>query len=344
MNPKVSVIMAVHNGEKYLIEAIESIVNQEFSDFEFIIINDGSNDQTNNIINSYNDRRIVYLIEKTNIGQTKALNKGIMISQGRFIARMDADDISLPKRLSRQVGFLEKNKDVSVVGSWHQEIDENGRRIRNRKLPTDPVSIKAGLITSSPMNWYCISHPTVMFRREAVVNSGLYNERYFISQDYELWIRISKKYLLANIPEILLKFRTHKDSLTRSKIRLSRLEVEDIIRSNISYYLPMTPEIERQILFNMLTFKRQTNRNVGNSVFSLFDKFYAAFMNVELKEGNSLAIRYSDVIKFLYSPMLYKTNKNLAIKIFFHSFNKYPGFIFSRRFASVIKHAFFKTW
>jgi len=115
--PKISVIMSVYNGEKYLREAIESILNQTFRDFEFIIINDGSTDKTSEILSSYNDPRIVIINNKRNIGLTKSLNKGLKMVKGEYIARQDADDVSLPERLERMVNFLDMNRDVGLLGS-----------------------------------------------------------------------------------------------------------------------------------------------------------------------------------------------------------------------------------
>ena len=124
-NPKVAVLMSVYNGEKYLREAINSILSQTFNDFEFLIINDGSTDGTADILKSYTDSRIKIINNEKNIGLTKSLNKGLKIAKGEYIARQDADDISMPERLKEEVAFLEIHKDYAVVGTFVKILNEN---------------------------------------------------------------------------------------------------------------------------------------------------------------------------------------------------------------------------
>ncbi len=131
-NPKVSVIMSVYNGDKYLREAIESILNQTFTDFEFIIVNDGSTDNSLEIIESYDDERIKTINNKKNIGLTKSLNKALKFAKGKYIARQDADDVSLPNRFEKQVEYLDSHPEVALVGTSVYLIDENGKIIGKR--------------------------------------------------------------------------------------------------------------------------------------------------------------------------------------------------------------------
>src|SRR6185295_9135648 len=154
--PQVSVLMSVYNGEKYLKEAMESILNQSFSDFEFLIFNDSSTDSSREIILSYNDPRIVLIDNKKNIGLTKTLNKGISLAKGKYIARMDADDVCHPERLNEQVNYLDKNAEVAVCGTWVQFLNEN----EVVKLPTKKNEIKTLLFCNS-----CLAHPSVMIRK-----------------------------------------------------------------------------------------------------------------------------------------------------------------------------------
>ena len=151
---KMSVIMPVYNGEKYLKEAIDSILNQTFSDFEFIIVNDCSSDNTEDIIKSYKDNRIVYLKNEENSGVATTLNRGLDIAKGEYIARMDADDISLPKRFEKQVDFMDKNKNCIICGS---NTELFGAISGRTYVPLTDSAIRATVIFSSPF-----THPTVM--------------------------------------------------------------------------------------------------------------------------------------------------------------------------------------
>lgn len=198
--PKVTVLMSVYNSGKYLREAIDSVLVQTFTDFEFLIINDGSTDKTQEILESYRDTRI-RLFNQNNMGLTRSLNKGIQLSRGEYIARMDADDIALPERLRKQVKFLDEYPEIGAVGSFHREVNQILQIEIVKEFPTEDSTIKRILIKKNP-----ISHPTAMIRRSVFEKTGLYNEgekcKYI--EDYELWFRLAKTYKLANIPETLV--------------------------------------------------------------------------------------------------------------------------------------------
>lgn len=211
--PKISVIMPVYNGEKYLREAIDSILNQTFSDFEFIIINDASKDSTEEIIKSYDDDRIVYLKNEQNLGVAGTLNRGLDIAKGEYIARMDADDISFSHRFQMQVDFLDNNKTVGVCGSnlriFGERIDE-----RDFFYPEYDESIRVDMIFNS-----AFAHPSIMMRRDIIEK---YHIRYDIAfekaEDYKMWhdiLLVSEGY---NIQEYLLKYRYHSSQVTKTCI------------------------------------------------------------------------------------------------------------------------------
>lgn len=206
--------MSVYNGEKYLCEAIDSILNQTFKDFEFLIINDGSTDGTAEILQSYRDPRIKIIINEKNMGLTKSLNIGLKIANGEYIARMDADDISLPKRLEKEVAFLDQNKKIGLVGAYYVMIKENGRILHKIKFLTESDVLKEKLLE---VNQFC--HGSVMFRAECIEKVGLYREEFKSAQDYDLWLRISEVYDVANIPEPLYKRKLHTKlvSITQKK-------------------------------------------------------------------------------------------------------------------------------
>ncbi|MCB2425872.1 glycosyltransferase [Methylophaga pinxianii] len=209
--PLVSVVMAVFNGGSYLPEAIESILNQTYKEFEFIIINDGSTDDSEKIINHYkNTDSRIRVISRENKGLVNSLNEGIAIAQSEFIARMDADDVSLPERLSIQYDFLSKSKEVVCVGSDPIIIDDDGDEITRLFTPPDNDRIQELLLSG-----HCpLEHPTVMFRKSIANSAGNYRKEFEMAEDYDLWLRIGEIGKLANISLPLLKYRYLNTSIS----------------------------------------------------------------------------------------------------------------------------------
>jgi len=192
--------MPVYNSEKYIREAIESILNQTFKDFEFIIIDDGSIDNSLKIIQSYKDPRIFLIKHKTNKGLIYSLNEGVNKAKGNYIARMDADDISIKNRFSKQLNFLKINKDISILGSWVQVF---GDKNYIWKTPKSSSMIKARMIFESS-----IAHPSVMFKKEIFSQNQLsYEKKYINAEDFALWVKAAEKLKLSNFQEVLLKYR-----------------------------------------------------------------------------------------------------------------------------------------
>lgn len=208
--PLLSVIMSVYNGEKYLQQAIESILQQSYDDFEFLIYNDGSSDNTQSIINKYNDPRII-LTNQKNIGLTKTLNLAIKKARGKYIARMDADDIAEPNRFEKQILFLENNPDILLCGSQANIIDEKGNFQKKYTVPLENKKIKKGILLHNPF-----IHSTIIFKKELIEKIGDYNENFKFAQDYELWTRVIAKFKTANLPDCLLNYRIYKNNITHS--------------------------------------------------------------------------------------------------------------------------------
>lgn len=198
--PKVSVIMSVYNAEKYLNEAIESILNQKFKDFELIIINDGSTDSSLEIVQSYNDERLV-LLDQKNAGNSIARNRAIQISKSNYIAILDADDISMPDRLEKQYYFIQNNPDYVVVGSNAEIIDMNGNYVFTSKMALSDEEIRMNF-PQMP----CF-HSSVIFIKNAFYEAGKYSEKMLVAQDNVLLIRMSKFGKIINLPESLIKYR-----------------------------------------------------------------------------------------------------------------------------------------
>ena len=219
--PKVTVLMSVYNGERYLKEAIESILNQTFRDFEFIIINDGSTDGTPAILARYQqmDNRIM-VYNQENHGLIASLNRGCQLAKGDYIARMDADDISLPERFAKQVEFLNAHSEVGVLGTWIQWIDENSMPSRRLRPPTAPGTIGWFLIFEN-----CLAHPSVIMRRDLVEQLGFYHPEALHAEDYDLWVRANFVTQIANIPDTLVQLRVWEGSISSRHSQIQELTV-----------------------------------------------------------------------------------------------------------------------
>lgn len=205
--PKISVLMPVYNAERFLREAIDSILNQTFRDFEFIIINDASTDNSKNIILSYNDKGIRYFENDINLGVAGTLNKGLELARSDLVARMDADDISFPNRLEMQYKMMEKDKKIAVLASIFDVVDESGNFMYTEKYANSSEEIYYALQFRD-----CLGHPTVMFRKRIILNVYKGYDINHEAEDYDLWLRVSSKYKFSKINTSLLKLRTSKNS------------------------------------------------------------------------------------------------------------------------------------
>ena len=211
-NPKVTVLMSVYNGEKYLREAVDSILGQTFKDFEFLIVNDGSTDKSGEILESYNDPRIEIINNNKNIGISKSRNKGLRIARGKYIAVMDADDISLPRRLEKEVEFLEQNRNMGLVGTDYLIINEKGKVIHAVRCINGYRELKIKLLEGNQF-----AHGSIMFKKECTKKVGFYREEFMLALDYDLILRISEKFEVSNIPEFLYKWRINIESVSVKK-------------------------------------------------------------------------------------------------------------------------------
>jgi glycosyltransferase involved in cell wall biosynthesis len=213
MKRPLSVVMPVFDGERFVGAAIDSILTQTFGDFDFHIVDDGSTDGTAAILARYagSDRRIVVHTQPRNSGITSALNLGCRAASGDLIARMDADDISLPERFERQIRFLEEHADVGVLGTCVRVIDEHGQLGAVWPCPSQP-----GLTAWSLLFTCIVAHPTVMMRRAVLERAGYYPVGYAIGQDYALWMRLVKLTRIANLEQVLVHYREVSTSLSRA--------------------------------------------------------------------------------------------------------------------------------
>ena len=216
---EVTVLMSVYNGEKFLTEAIQSILKQTYKNFEFLIINDGSTDKTLEILKSFKDNRIIILNNESKIGLTASLNRGLKIAKGKYIARMDADDLSFPYRLEYQINYLKKNPEIGVIGSDVIIINDKFNFNKNKKKYYNKKKSLINLFLQNPEThncslWYllfdnCFYHPTIMYKR-SIINSvnGYQTKR---SEDLDLWTRLFNQTKFYNIKIPLLFYRKHSN-------------------------------------------------------------------------------------------------------------------------------------
>lgn len=199
--PRISVILSVKDGEAHLGPAVASVLQQAFTDFEFIVVDDGSTDRTPNILALFHDPRLV-VVSQPHAGLTVSLNRAIERSKGKLIARMDADDVSYPERFERQVAYLDAHPEVGLLGTGAEEITPDSRVVGTIVPPAADAEIRRALIRRNPF-----VHSSIMARREVIERAGGYDERLPVAQDYDLWMRVAALTRMANLPEPLVRRR-----------------------------------------------------------------------------------------------------------------------------------------
>ncbi|MCL4352886.1 MAG: glycosyltransferase [Patescibacteria group bacterium] len=255
--PKATVLMPVYNGQKYLKEAIGSILSQTYRDFEFLIIDDGSTDNTIRIIRGFSDSRIHLVKNEKNLGLPRTLNKGIKLAKGKYIARMDSDDISFSNRLAVQVDYMDRHPNIDICGTTAVS-SHNSKSVRV-VLPNDSEYLRARLLFRTSF-----IHSSVILRKESLVGNNLfYNPSFRFAEDYELWSRCWQKLRFANIPNALLFYRVHDEQRSQdvrhsrviSQIRERMLEELDIYPSRADMEIhddlaTNSSKIERAVIVN----------------------------------------------------------------------------------------------
>lgn len=265
--------MPVYKRDDYLSEAVDSVLNQTFYDFEFRIICDDPTEETRHILDRYQqkDSRIKIYYQKRQ-GLVKSLNKGFSLAKGEYIARMDADDISLSTRFERQIKFMDSNPDIGISGTWIKTIGDAPRYVW--KHPCDHETIRSKMLFES-----AIVHPSVIIRKNVFTKNGFYydpDETY--AEDYGLWVRAIKKLKFANIPEILLHYRIHNSTSNKSK----QQEVANNIRLSQIKELGINPTNNEFEIHELISYyKSKPNKEFLISVNSWLEKLKIA--NLELK-------------------------------------------------------------
>ncbi|MFZ3020487.1 MAG: glycosyltransferase [Minisyncoccia bacterium] len=295
-NPQISIVMPAYNAESFIEQAIKSILEQSFSDFEFIIINDGSTDDTENIIKSFKDERIVFINNDGNKGLSYSFNVGIKQASGKYIARMDADDISVKNRLQTQFNFLEKHPRIGVIGSVMISINENGKKLSLLKREREHINIKWSSLFSTPM-----FHPTIMARADIMKNNP-YDEKLTNSEDYDLWSRLlfNTDTHFENLDKPLLLYRTFPKSFTQTlNLDKRALSAHNTIK-NIKRFINLTREEENLII----KLKQERSLNIKNliQIFLIYLKAATTFILKEhlgIKKIPSIYGRVFGMFKFL---------------------------------------------
>ncbi len=254
--PKLSVIMPVYNAEKYLKEAIESILNQTFKDFEFLIINDASSDFSNEIIKSFTDQRIKHLSLETNQGLISVLNQGIDLAIGQYIARMDADDISEPNRFEKQVKVLDNDPSIGICGTWFTLFEgENTNRLIMHPASHDEI-------TQDMLLNCAIGHPTVM-GRTFLFKEHLYNQDFYAAEDYELWSRLIGYTHFFNIQESLLRYRWHGFNISVRKANIQKKNTLAVQTKLWEIKFPHLSETEKSHVMEAMQLSEKSSIQLG---------------------------------------------------------------------------------
>lgn len=295
-NPNITVLMPVYNCEDYVKAAVESIINQTYSNFEFLIIDDASNDETVSIIKSIEDSRIVLFEKPKNTGYTESLNYGLSIAKGRYIVRMDADDISLPERLFKQLSYMESNPNTIVCGSFCEIIGNS----EIREFPVLDEDLKVCLLTQS-----CFAHPAVMIRKSVLeIHNIQYDQSKEPAEDYALWVTLLPFGVFHNLEEVLLKYRVHEHQVTNTR-RKVQLESKLSTRIKVLEYLDVTlNEASIDVLKKILRFEKLELDEVL-TFFELKDKFI---------ENNNRLLVFSKIEFTSYMDEL--EEKNLKLYFF----------------------------
>ena len=307
--PKVSIIMSVYNGEKFIEETIESIFKQDYKNFELIIIDDASTDNTAEIVNSFKDDRIIFVKNKINMRLAHNLNTAIKLSSGKYIARIDADDIFLKKRLVEQVKYMESNPDILVLGGYAKQFGNENKLL---KYPLSYELIKTSLLFENSL-----CHPAIIFRNDPVKIH--YNPEFVASQDYELWSRIIWDNKIENIPKKVIKYRIHENQTKHllkkeqgSGARYARIAMLKKVLNNLS-------KEQEDLFISACNIHSGKTKNELEEISNLFKYIIKENRNKKIYNQELL----DKVIDKVYLKNYYASLKNdyIPIKVLFNNIN-----------------------
>ncbi len=311
--PKISVVMAVYNCGKYLEESIQSILNQTFRDFEFILVNDCSSDNSLDILKKYLtiDKRIILIINNRNLGPAASRNKGIEIAKGKYISILDADDIAIHNRLEIQYNMLDKNKNIFLLGSGWFVIDESSKLIGKYQNFTDPKNIRDKLPKED-----CINNSTVMFRND---KATFYRDKFIYAQDYDLWLRLlTSGKILSNLSEPLIKYRRNFHSITwskRTKQKLFSIKCKEFYLQRLRYGKDEYDSFDPNEILN-LDIENSKDKTVLNSeITSSFKLNNFTRTRIFCKKYFSNYGYYNNILIYYFATLLGKRIVNLIRRI-----------------------------
>jgi glycosyltransferase involved in cell wall biosynthesis len=294
-SPVISVLMTVCNGGRYLLEAVESILRQSFGDFEFLIVDDGSSDSTPQILRDLRDPRIVTYKNDVNLGIPKSLNRILPLARGRYVTRMDCDDISVLNRFAVQVSYLEAHPEIGLLGSACLLIDSEGSKKGLMTGPSTDLEIRWKMLLTNPF-----VQSSVCLRRDVVEQEGIrYDERFAASQDYDLWTRMLVRTRGCNLPEPVVKYRVHGKGITGQK-RDEQLRNHDLIafqaiRRTLSDFCVTLEEISELRRFLVGTYPSEGELSVAPVILlERYAKLLAAFVARYSHEANIRDLRRTE--------------------------------------------------
>jgi glycosyltransferase involved in cell wall biosynthesis len=304
--PLITVLIPTYNCEQYIQEAVQSILDQTYTNFECIIIDDCSTDGTIDIIKRFDDPRINLIIKPKNSGYTNSLNSGLTIAKGKYIARMDGDDVSLPNRFEKQIEVLEQDEDLVVCGSIFRIIDTETIIF----APEYHEDITIGLLKDS-----CIGHPTAMIKKSVLVDNNInYNIDFEPAEDYDLWVRLSKIGKLHNLQEVLFMYRLHDNQVSITKKEIQRKSAS-LSRFNMLSQLDFEfSEAEKQAYIKQFSFTERLNFEELKALIQFNDKAL---------ESNNNGLFNTEKFKIVIENF-----QNEAVNQYFKSSHKYnPNYI-----------------
>ena len=318
---RLTVLMPVYNGERFLRQAIESVLDQTYTDFEFLIINDGSTDHSREIIISYSDPRIRLVDQEQNVGLTPTLNRGLRMARTELIARQDADDISYPGRLEGQVSYMRSHPDVVLLGTQGTMIDHTGEILIPFDRSQDQVSIRWGLLFGNPF-----IHTSVMFRKNIIWDElGGYDESLSFCEDYDLWSRAVSAYPVANLRGRWVGYRAHSSSKTASMSSIREAEIRKVLEESLSWIFcdRAFSEDEMELLF------RYRLGILGGDVsryVALFNRLAEAYKRKFPEATTSKNFRrVLGWQQVRFASELLPWNRNFAFRLFINAFQSHPG-------------------
>lgn len=329
--------MTMYNAEPFLRETVESILNQTYTDFKYLIIDNASTDNSRDIIRSYNDPRIELAPLPQNIGQVAALNKGLAMIDTPLIARMDADDISLPQRFQQQVAFMDEHPEIGICGTF--AIAFHDKREISWQWPCHPDDIKVKLLFEC-----CLAHPTVMMRKDLLDRFNLkYNENIGHSFDWELWQRAAECFQLANIPAFLLRYRLHNANESKKTLHLQEKAakmIDDQTLERLGLGNHPLRQIHRDVALETMNVKSRGPEFLDR-VMQWFDELEAANTLKKIYEADALRRFLNErLFSILKANLKYR---NSILKIFFNRrLYRHAGLYRSFKFIIKVLLPFFK--